>query len=114
MSEPLDRRRFLQKTAILGAAAAGLSVSADRPEPPQDNDPWPAIPDLDDDHFRPTTPYPDSKPNVILIRFGGGVRRLETILDPERTYCPFIYHDMYKKPGVLFPNVEIDSSPGIE
>jgi hypothetical protein len=114
MTTPLDRRRFLQTSAGLGAAAAGLSLSADAPHaPPDDNAPWPAIPD-DDPNFRPLLPYPDSKPNVILIRFGGGVRRLETILDAERTYCPFIYHELYKKQGVLFPNVEIDSSPGID
>jgi hypothetical protein len=114
MSTPIDRRRFLQKSAALGvAAAAGLSISADHPQARQENDPWPGIADLDDDQFRPTTPYPDSMPNVIIVRFGGGVRRLETILDPERTWCPFIYHELYKKNGILFPSVEIDSSPGI-
>jgi hypothetical protein len=113
MSTPLDRRRFLQKTALLGAAAAGLSISADQPRPVVDNDPWPAIPDLDADNFQPTTPYPDNMPNVILIRFGGGVRRLETILDPANTWCPFIYHELFEKHGVLFPNVEIESAPGV-
>jgi hypothetical protein len=113
MSTPLDRRRFLQKSALLGAAAAGLSFSANAPEP-QGDGPWPAIPDLEMDDVAPTVPYPANKPNVILIRFGGGVRRLETILDPEHTYCPFIYHELYKKHGVCFPNVEIDSSRGIE
>jgi hypothetical protein len=114
MSTPIDRRRFLQKSALLGAAAAGLSISATAPDPVQDDDPLPRIPDLDEPAFLPTVPYPANKPNVILIRFGGGVRRTETILDPERTYCPFIYHELYKRDGVLFPNVEIDSSPGIE
>ena len=110
MSAPLDRRRFLQKSALLGfAAAAGISISADQPRPPQENDPWPAIPDLDGDNFQPTTPYPDHMPNVILIRFGGGVRRLETILDSANTWCPFIYHELFQKSGVLFPKVEIDS-----
>ncbi len=52
-------------------------------------------------------------PNVILIRFGGGVRRLETIQDSEHTYCPFVYHELFKKKGILFPNVEIDSAPGV-
>src|SRR4051794_40361445 len=113
MAESIDRRRFLQQTALLGVGAAGLSLSASQPEP-QGDGPWPPIPDLDGPAFEPTVPYPDNKPNVILIRFGGGVRRLETIADAEHTYCPFIYHELFKKNGVCFPNVEIDSSPGIE
>ena len=113
MSSAIDRRRFLQQTALLGAGAAGLSLSAEAPTPPGDG-PWPQIPDLDEPDFVPTKPYPDSKPSVIVIRFGGGVRRLETILDAQHTYCPFIYHELYKKNGVCLPNVEIDSSPGIE
>ena len=115
MSTPIDRRRFLKQSAAVGvAAAAGLSLSANAPDPPRDDGPWPPIAELDDPAFQPTTPYGDDQPNVILIRFGGGVRRLETIADAEHTYCPFIYHELYKRQGVLFPNMEIDSSPGIE
>jgi hypothetical protein len=113
MSTPLDRRRFLQKTAALGAAAAGLSVSADTPDQDRD-DSQDTRDDLVSQRRLGAIPYPDNKPRVIVIRFGGGVRRLETILDPERTYCPFIYHELFRRNGVLFPNVEIDSSPGIE
>jgi hypothetical protein len=102
----------LQKTAALGAAAAGLSISAAGPEPVVDESQEPPD-DLVAQRRLGARPYPDSSPRVILIRFGGGVRRLETILDPERTYCPFIYHELFRKNGVLFPNVEIDSSPGI-
>jgi hypothetical protein len=112
MSTPLDRRRFLQKTAALGAAAAGLSISAAGPEPVVDDSQDPPD-DLVAQRRLGARPYPDHGPRVILVRFGGGVRRLETILDPERTYCPFIYHELFRKNGVLFPNVEIESSPGI-
>lgn len=44
-------------------------------------------------------------PNVIIIRFGGGVRRRETI-DPEHTYSPFFCHELTKR-GTLFKNMEI-------
>jgi hypothetical protein len=62
----------------------------------------------------PLGPRPDyTGPNVILVRFGGGVRRLETILEPENTYCPFIYHELARRQGILFNNMEITSEPGI-
>ncbi len=51
-------------------------------------------------------------PNVILIRFGGGVRRQETVADLSQTWCPFVIHELAKK-GVIFPDVEISDSPGI-
>ncbi len=51
---------------------------------------------------------------MILVRFGGGVRRRETILEPEKTYCPFIYHELYRNKGILFNNMEIESAPGVE
>jgi hypothetical protein len=46
-------------------------------------------------------------PNVILVRFGGGARRRETI-DPESTYAPFLCHEFVKR-GTLFSKMEIDS-----
>ena len=46
-------------------------------------------------------------PNVIIVRFGGGARRRETI-DPQFTYAPFLCHDLAKR-GTLFPKMEIDS-----
>jgi hypothetical protein len=51
-------------------------------------------------------------PNVILVRFGGGVRRRETI-DPQTTYAPFLCHELTRR-GTLFKNMEIDSLEGIE
>jgi len=46
-------------------------------------------------------------PNVIVVRFGGGARRRETI-DPQTTYAPFLCHEFVKR-GTLFPKMEIDS-----
>jgi hypothetical protein len=51
-------------------------------------------------------------PNVIIVRFGGGVRRRETI-DPEHTYSPFLCHELTKR-GTLFKKMEIDSLEGVE
>jgi hypothetical protein len=58
-------------------------------------------------------PRPDySGPNVIVVRFGGGARRRETI-EPETTYSPFLCHEFSKR-GVLFPMTEISSLDGVE
>jgi len=51
-------------------------------------------------------------PNVIIVRFGGGVRRRETI-QPEQTYAPFLCHELTRR-GTLFQNMEIDSLEGVE
>src|SRR5687767_475908 len=51
-------------------------------------------------------------PNVIIVRFGGGVRRRETI-DPEHTYSPFLCHELTKR-GTLFKKMEIDLLEGVE
>jgi hypothetical protein len=49
-------------------------------------------------------------PNVILIRFGGGVRRAETI-DEATTYAPYTRKVLAKR-GVLIPNMVIDQLEG--
>jgi hypothetical protein len=50
-------------------------------------------------------------PNVILIRYGGGVRRRE-IIEPGRSLSPFL--DKVLRPrGVLFPKLEIEPADGI-
>jgi hypothetical protein len=51
-------------------------------------------------------------PKVIIVRFGGGVRRRETI-DPTHTYAPYLRHELTKR-GTLFPLMEIDSAEGVE
>ncbi len=55
---------------------------------------------------------PDYKgPNIIIIRFGGGVRRLETI-DPQHTYSPYLVNVLMKR-GVFYPLMEIESREGL-
>lgn len=49
-------------------------------------------------------------PNVILVRFGGGVRRYETI-DEKGTYAPYTRKILAKR-GVLIPNLMIDRLEG--
>jgi hypothetical protein len=101
MPANMDRRRFLLQTGAIGTLSAGLSLSfQDIPRDRQQQ----AAPE---EAAQGQLPY--KGPNVIVVRFGGGVRRQETILDPERTYCPFIYHELYRRQGgLLFPNMEID------
>ena len=43
---------------------------------------------------------PYNGPNVILIRFGGGVRRRETIA-PDHTYAPFLRHVVAQRGTLL-------------
>jgi hypothetical protein len=52
------------------------------------------------------TPRPDYRgPNVIIVRFGGGVRRRETIL-PDSTYAPYVCKQLAQR-GTLFNRMEI-------
>ena len=50
-------------------------------------------------------------PNVILIRFGVGARRRETI-DPQSTYSPFLCRQ-FRMRGTLFNNMEIAQIEGL-
>ncbi|MCI0540160.1 MAG: sulfatase-like hydrolase/transferase [Verrucomicrobiales bacterium] len=50
-------------------------------------------------------------PNVILIRFGGGARRRETI-ESAHTYSPFLSRDLIRR-GTLFANMEIAQIKGL-
>ncbi len=49
-------------------------------------------------------------PNVIIVRFGGGVRRIETV-EPQTSFAPFLLNVLAKR-GVLIPNVTIDRIHG--
>ena len=51
-------------------------------------------------------------PKVIIVRFGGGARRRETI-DSRSTYSPFLCHELAKR-GTLFKNMEISSFAKME
>ncbi|MGI8601822.1 MAG: sulfatase-like hydrolase/transferase [Verrucomicrobiales bacterium] len=58
------------------------------------------------------TPRPDYKgPNVIIVRFGGGVRRRETI-DPAHTYAPFVCKELARR-GTLYKRMEISQFANI-
>jgi hypothetical protein len=109
---PLDRRRFLYRaTATLGGVAAVASVGFDPlDEITQFNPPPDVAPDDLDQQDLPSY----IGPNVILIRFGGGVRRLETIQQPHQTYCPFIYHELAGQRGILYDRVSITPEHGID
>lgn len=54
---------------------------------------------------------PYNGPNVIIIRFGGGVRRRETI-NSDYTYAPFLCHVLTKR-GTLFKNMVLDQLEGV-
>lgn len=88
MNPHLNRRDFLRYTAT-GAAALSL--------------PLPALAKTAADY---------TGPNVIIVRFGGGVRRRETI-DPQGTYSPYMLHELAKR-GTLFNNVNIAQIEGLE
>lgn len=51
-------------------------------------------------------------PNVIIVRFGGGVRRRETI-EPATTYAPYLLKALAPK-GVLVPDLSIANLEGVE
>lgn len=52
-----------------------------------------------------------SGPNVILVRFGGGVRRAETI-DEAATWAPYLRHALAPR-GTFIPDVRIDRLEGV-
>ena len=61
----------------------------------------------------PTAAKPDYRgPNVVVIRFGGGMRRQESI-DPEHTYSLFVCRELIPR-GTLFPKMEIAAIKGLE
>ena len=64
-------------------------------------------------HLAPKTAFAKeyNGTNVILVRFGGGVRRLETI-DEDATYAPYLRHVLAKR-GVFIPNMTISHLDGV-
>lgn len=50
-------------------------------------------------------------PNVILVRFGGGVRRTETI-DEAATYAPYLRHVLAKR-GIFIPDMQVAQLDGV-
>jgi hypothetical protein len=51
-------------------------------------------------------------PNVILVRFGGGVRRAETI-EEAGTYAPYLRHVLAPR-GVFVPDMRISQLDGVD
>ncbi|MBL9052573.1 MAG: hypothetical protein JNN02_02480 [Tabrizicola sp.] len=50
-------------------------------------------------------------PNVVLVRFGGGVRRAETI-DEAATWAPYLRHRLAER-GTFIPDLRIDKLEGV-
>lgn len=61
---------------------------------------------------RPARAVPDyTGPNVILVRFGGGVRRAETI-DEAATWAPYLRHVLAPR-GTFIPDLRIERLEGV-
>lgn len=86
----LSRRKFLRGS--LGAGLAGLAAPCSGEAP----------------IIRPAY----GGPNVIIVRFGGGVRRRETI-DTRHTHAPYLCKELSRR-GTFFPNMVIDPVAGSE
>lgn len=83
------RRRFLKGAALgAGSVVAGRAFGAPAP-----------LPDYDG-------------PNIVLIRFGGGVRRQE-VLYPANTHAPFFLRQLAPR-GTLYTNMVLDQIDGVE
>ena len=80
---------FDRRTFLLGSAAASASLLTGLPT------------------LGTTTPRPEYRgPKVVIIRWGGGARRRES-LDPRHTCAPFLTRELTRR-GTLFPQMEID------
>jgi hypothetical protein len=88
MTIELSRREFARAT--LGLAATSL---------------------LSRQSLAQTPVHPYRGPNVIIIRYGGGVRRRETI-DTQHSYSPYLAKTLLPQ-GTLFPLMRIEAREGI-
>ncbi len=82
---------FDRRTFLLGSAAASASLFTGLPA-------WGATTTANRPEYR--------GPKVIIIRWGGGARRRES-LDPHHTCAPFLTHELTRR-GTLYPRMEID------
>lgn len=103
MSRDIDRRTFLK----VGAAVAAGGIASTQA--------WAGAPGVEAAGLaRPRAAVGGREyrgPNVVVVRFGGGVRRRETI-DPQGTYCPYTLHEFAKR-GTFFPRMEISQLAGV-
>ena len=100
----VGRRDFLRKVAT-GMAGVGwggglLEAGSVRGQEVRDREPRVEAPEGD-----------PPKRRVIVIRFGGGVRRRESIV-PEHTWAPYLCRELTRR-GTLFPRMVIDSMEGL-
>lgn len=87
-----DRRRFLRTTL---ATSTGLALSGL------------PLPQVAAAPARGRSDY--GGPNVILIRFGGGARRRESIDPRSRCYSPYLLNELAPR-GVLLKDMRIDTA----
>lgn len=95
MQDQLDRRAFLKKTSL------GLGVSSVTAH------------QLTTNTIGSENPAKDyNGPNIVLIRFGGGVRRRESI-HPVHTYAPFLCKVLAKE-GTMYNDMFYDHGGSFE
>ena len=91
----LPRRDFLRHLAVgAGALATAPTLFAADGTPVSST----ALPDY-------------TGPNLIVVGWGGGARRRESI-EPATTYAPFLTHELTKR-GTLYPKMEITQLEGL-
>ncbi len=94
--DELARREFLRRSA-LGMGALGAAVTL----------PGVATGDV------AAAGLPEYRgPNVVIVRFGGGVRRTETIAEAN-TYAPYFLKELAPR-GTLYTNMAIGQIEGVE
>lgn len=91
----MNRRSFLRRAAIGAAASPAILHAEERSEKSLQGQ-----------------PREYGGPNVIVIRFGGGVRRKETI-DETTSYAPYFLKELVPR-GVLFNQMTISQMEHVE